>query len=250
MPHCVRPTQSSSKPNAEPRSIRFHRVKTSHPLRLPPYRMEMIGQPNAPHRLQRNPPSLARVPRCEVGGFRHAPSRDRRPILDPLLPLCPRPATLPAPHGADLRPAMTGHVYIMVNSRAPDRVKVGRTSDLRRRLAQHNRASNSVGHWTYHAHWQVSDARAAERAALAALKRHRVGGKRELFALRPSAAHRRVERAIAPWRPSGAQVARSMRGAALRLILAALIAGLAYAVVRRPDLVDAAGRALDWILLR
>ena len=138
----------------------------------------------------------------------------------------------------------------MVNTRAPDRVKVGRTTDLDRRIAQHNRASNSVGRWTYHDHWEVRDARAAEGAALAALRARRVGTKRELFAVRPSSARRTVRRAIEPWLVSGGRTRRALWAAMARIALAALVLAGAVLLVRRPDLVDALGRGLDWILLR
>ena len=131
-------------------------------------------------------------------------------------------------------------------------MKVGRTNDLDRRLAQHNRASNSIGVWSYHDHWPVRDARAAEGAALSSLRKYRVGKKRELFALRPSRARPRVRRAIDPWiegRRAGTP-GTALRNALLRIALAALILGTAFVIVRRPDLVDAAGRALDWMLMR
>ena len=143
---------------------------------------------------------------------------------------------------------MRGHVYIIVNDRAHDRVKVGRTNDLARRLAQHNRASNSVGRWSYHEHWEVSDARAAESAALAALRPHRVGSKRELFSMRPAPAARTVRRAIAPWR-DGMPLSRiAWRNTVIRLALAALIAGLAVLIVTRPGLMRSILDLLEWNL--
>ena len=138
----------------------------------------------------------------------------------------------------------------MVNTRAPDRVKVGRTTDLGRRLAQHNRASNSVGLWTYHDHWEVRDARAAESAALSSLGKHRVGRKRELFSLRPRPARRIIRRAIEPWLVDAGRTRRALWAALGRIALAALVLGGAVLIVRRPDLVDALGRGLDWLLLR
>lgn len=131
-------------------------------------------------------------------------------------------------------------------------MKVGRTNDLDRRLAQHNRASNSIGVWSYHDHWPVRDARAAEGAALSSLRNHRVGKKRELFALKPHKARPKVRRAIDPWIEgrTARTTKRALGNALLRIGLAALILGAAVIIVRRPDLVDAAGRGLDWILMR
>lgn len=131
-------------------------------------------------------------------------------------------------------------------------MKVGRTNDLDRRLAQHNRASNSIGVWSYHDHWPVRDARAAEGAALSSLVRHRVGAKRELFAMKPTKARRLVRRAIGPWIEGrrGDTRRTALRGALLRIALAAAILCTAVLIVRRPDLVDAAGRGLDWLLMR
>ena len=128
-----------------------------------------------------------------------------------------------------------GHVYIIVNSRARERVKVGRTNDLRRRLAQHNRASNSIGRWSYHAHWEVTDDRAAERDALAALSHRRIPGKRELFEARPRWARRRIHRALRPWRTVADRRRKALATTAkLAVAAAALLA--AGALGRDPTL--------------
>ncbi|GGH51252.1 GIY-YIG nuclease family protein [Frigidibacter albus] len=92
-----------------------------------------------------------------------------------------------------------GFIYIITNSADPSVVKVGRTNDLRRRVNQHNGASNVLGVWTLSWSMEVPDSQRAESLALASLSRWKVPGKREQFRCGRKKAEEEISVALAEW---------------------------------------------------
>lgn len=92
-----------------------------------------------------------------------------------------------------------GYIYILTNSADNNAVKVGRTIDLRRRIAEHNGASNVVGVWTVHWSIEVPDTKHAEALALNSLGKWKVPGRREQFRCSPQKAKVEVSVALAEW---------------------------------------------------
>ncbi len=75
------------------------------------------------------------------------------------------------------------HIYMLTNPAAPGVIKLGRTNDLKRRVADHNRGSNVIGRWEVAASVPVPKKMVieAETKVLRAFRRQRVEGKREQF---------------------------------------------------------------------
>ena len=92
-----------------------------------------------------------------------------------------------------------GFIYILTNSIDIKAVKVGRTNDLRRRLKEHNNASNVVGVWSIHWSIEVPDMKRAESLALKSLSRWKVPERREQFRCSPTKAKEEVSVALAEW---------------------------------------------------
>lgn len=98
-----------------------------------------------------------------------------------------------------------GFIYILSNSIAERKIKVGRTNNLERRLREHNSASVVIGRWEIFWSLEVPDTAKAESLALSALKRWSVKGRREQFECDAQTAVAEVSVALAEWSGWGKQ---------------------------------------------
>ncbi|MDZ4094846.1 MAG: GIY-YIG nuclease family protein [Paracoccaceae bacterium] len=98
-----------------------------------------------------------------------------------------------------------GFIYILTNSVDINAVKVGRTTDLKRRLNQHNNPSNVVGIWSLHWSINVPDMLRAEGLALESLSQWKVPGRREQFHCGPEKAEKEISVALAEWSNWGSE---------------------------------------------
>lgn len=101
--------------------------------------------------------------------------------------------------------AEQGFIYILTNTADKNAIKVGKTNNLKRRLAEHNNASNTIGTWKMHWSLEVPDTKSAERLALGSLRRWRVEGRREQFKCSPQTAQTEVSVALSKWSKWGEQ---------------------------------------------
>tara|TARA_R110002096_G_C14532505_1_gene717833 strand:- start:536 stop:1333 length:798 start_codon:yes stop_codon:yes gene_type:complete len=92
-----------------------------------------------------------------------------------------------------------GTIYILVNSADVNAVKVGRTNNLRRRLKEHNSASNVIGNWKVYWKIEVPDTQRAEALALASLSAWKTHGRREQFQCGAKKAKEAISIALAEW---------------------------------------------------